>query len=110
MADFTMQHYQNRYQEAEIKANRAKERVDNLKSALASGAGDLEALYDKLQAAEEDYRAAQEAADELEYLATYGKTRAELQQGQGMQWRPMIGGLVHTPHYPESPRGGRLPH
>lgn len=107
MPDFiTMQRCQHQYQDAATKADRLRQRIENMKSALASGVGGAD-LLERLEAAEKEYKAAEVEMDDLYCLATYGKHRKELDQGQGIRHVQQFGG--HKPHYPPTP-SFKLPH
>ena len=99
MAD---QHYWNKYQEAVTHTGRIRQQIENLESAIASGFGDPE----ELEALEEEYNAAKMEEDDLYCLSNFGKTRKELNQARAVKRV----GLEPKPHFPETPRGGKLPH
>lgn len=88
---FTMIRYYHEYQEAAIKASRAKADLDKLKSSLQFNldSDTLADLMTQIEAAQEKYDEAREAEEKAWYLSTTGQTKE--QATASVEWHDAVG-------------------
>ena len=106
---FTLAHYQGQYIDAAVALSRAADKLDNLKGSAAYYR-DFEEFQEKLAAAEAEYQAAKEKADNLWYLANTGKPKPEggsVGAAGGGNVFLSTGGNNYT-RWPDPPKGRTL--
>ena len=98
MADFSMTKHYNNYIEGVTRLGQLGGKIENMRSSLFY-AEDLDEAQAKLGAAEAEYEQLKAEVDDLRCLASTGKHRAELNQGQAIQFKGICG-MELKPHWP----------
>ena len=95
----TMAKYWHQYQDAEVKATRARIALEKLKNAMQhfTGSEDLMELHAKIDAAQEEYDVLKEQRDDAYCLEMTGKPRKKVDESCETKWFTPFGTPAKPP-------------